>query len=293
MFGPTNMVKTALVALSVLAIPSVLSFSVTFRLETQNAKHISYRTSLLSSSCCFGTSKDDQFDLENSGTLMPKTTFGAEAVPEGQRPTNEYLDLIRQPLFDWASQETGSMGLGLRLAAVYAAFFAVVCYPIAGATYTQDGYLLQKIAASHVGSLSVIVVLLLRLYSGWGYIGSRLKSNIIEYEETGWYDGDFEEKDDTEKARDLFLYNSDVKPVEDRLKLFTIATASFWVASCVGLNVATAAKPVFNEYDPDLLERLTYDDKLAGVAAKESNGRPTYCDSRYYRAVANGGQGCN
>jgi hypothetical protein len=26
---------------------------------------------------------------------------------------------------------------------------------------------------------------------------------------------------------------------------------------------------------------------------EQSNGRPTYCESRYYRAVANGGQGCN
>jgi hypothetical protein len=34
-------------------------------------------------------------------------------------------------------------------------------------------------------------------------------------------------------------------------------------------------------------------DKLSDVAAKASNGRPTYCDSRYYRAVAGGGQGCD
>jgi len=34
-------------------------------------------------------------------------------------------------------------------------------------------------------------------------------------------------------------------------------------------------------------------DKLSDIAAKESNGRPTYCDSRYYRAIAGGGQGCD
>lgn len=50
-------------------------------------------------------------------------------------------------------------------------------------------------------------------------------------------------------------------------------------------------KPMFNEYDPEMLKTLNYDDKRAGVAAELSNGRPTYCDSRYYRAVANGGQG--
>lgn len=39
---------------------------------------------------------------------MIETSFGAEAVPEGQRPVNEYLDLTRAPLFDWASEETGT-----------------------------------------------------------------------------------------------------------------------------------------------------------------------------------------
>jgi hypothetical protein len=29
----------------------------------------------------------------------------------------------------------------------------------------------------------------LRLYLGWAYIGNRLFSATVEYEETGWYDG--------------------------------------------------------------------------------------------------------
>jgi hypothetical protein len=166
------------------------------------------------------------------------------------------------------------------------------CYPISGATFTQDGYLVQKLAASNVGAISFLLLILLRLYTGWGYVGSRLKSKVIEYEETGWYDGDIEFKTDSERQRDLFLYSSNVKPVEDRLKLVAAACSLFWVVSTVGLNVVISAKPMFNEYDPDLLERLRYDDKLAGVAAEQSLSRPTYCDSRYYRAVANGGQGC-
>jgi hypothetical protein len=39
------------------------------------------------------------------------TAFGAEIVPEGQRPVNEYLDMRRAPLFDWASEETGTVGV--------------------------------------------------------------------------------------------------------------------------------------------------------------------------------------
>jgi hypothetical protein len=166
------------------------------------------------------------------------------------------------------------------------------CYPISGATFTQEGYLLQKLAASNVGAVTLVLFLLARLFSGWGYVGSRLKNKVIEYEETGWYDGDIEYKSEPERQRDMFLYQSNVKPVEDRLKLFSAIAGVFWLLSCTGLNLAISAKPVFNEYDPKLLEKLQYDDKLAEVAADQSFSRPTYCDSRYYRAVANGGQGC-
>jgi hypothetical protein len=43
--------------------------------------------------------------------LIPETSFGAEVVPEGQRPVNEYLDMRSSPLFDWASNEAGSKGV--------------------------------------------------------------------------------------------------------------------------------------------------------------------------------------
>ena len=41
----------------------------------------------------------------------PETSFGSEVVPEGQRPVNEYLNMKSAPLFDWASQETGTKGV--------------------------------------------------------------------------------------------------------------------------------------------------------------------------------------
>mmetsp|Transcript_10733 Transcript_10733/g.29604 ORF Transcript_10733/g.29604 Transcript_10733/m.29604 type:complete len:277 (-) Transcript_10733:231-1061(-) len=228
----------------------------------------------------------------NNDELSPETAFGAEVVPEGQRPVNEYLNMIQAPLFGWASQDTGTNGLLLRLGILYAVVFGLVGYPIAGATFTQDGYMLQKIAASNVGSFGLVLVVLIRLYSGWGYVGSRLRAKEIEYEETGWYDGTTEPKTESEYKRDKFLYQSKVKPVEDRLKVITLSAAALWVGSCVALNAATSMKPIFNQYDPAILERLQYDDSLTDVVKEQSFGRPTYCDSRYYRAVANGGQGC-
>jgi hypothetical protein len=46
-------------------------------------------------------------------TLVPETSFGAEMVPEGQRPVNEYLDVIKSPMFGWASEESGTNGVSL------------------------------------------------------------------------------------------------------------------------------------------------------------------------------------
>ena len=48
---------------------------------------------------------------EDGDSLTPLTSFGAEVVPEGQRPVNEYLDMRRSPLFGWASEEVGTQGV--------------------------------------------------------------------------------------------------------------------------------------------------------------------------------------
>jgi Conserved in the green lineage and diatoms 27 len=137
-----------------------------------------------------------------------------------------------------------------------------------------------------------VLILSIRLYSGWSYVGSRLTSKVIEYEETGWYDGDFQLKTEAEKKRDKFLYNDQVKPIVSRARNFVLGIAGLWVASVIGYNVSLQSKPIYDQYDPQVLERLRYDDRLADKAASNTAGRPAYCDSRYYRALANGGQGC-
>ena len=84
-----------------------------------------------------------------------------------------------------------------------------------------------------------------------------------------------------------------VKPIVDRLKAAGLGLAAVWLASVVAFQASASYKPIFEQYDPKVLERLRYDEKLADESAMNSGGRPTYCDNRYYRAVANGGQGCD
>jgi hypothetical protein len=76
------------------------------------------------------SNKNNNNNNNNNGNrrspLRPETTFGAENVPVDFRPSNEYLNLVRQPTFGWASQECGDSGLAIRLAIVYAGFFFLV-----------------------------------------------------------------------------------------------------------------------------------------------------------------------
>lgn len=41
--------------------------------------------------------------------------------------------------------------------------------------------------AGCLGSLVVVVLVVLRIYLGWAYVGDRLLSAAVPYEETGWY----------------------------------------------------------------------------------------------------------
>jgi Conserved in the green lineage and diatoms 27 len=239
---------------------------------------------------------DDSRSTTNNASpaaFRPETNFGSENVPEAQRPINEYLDVTNQPFFTWARDSQSNFDLFVKFALFYMIMFAAICYPISGATFTQDGYLLHKLVSSNVGAMFVTMLLLLRVYTGYDYIGQRLQSKYIEYEETGWYDGDVETKTKTELLRDRMLYTSQVQPIVDRLKLFVTVGTTYFIGSVILLNVVLTKYPVFDQYDPDVLNRLSYDDKLADSAAINTNGKPAYCDSRYYRAIANGGLGCN
>ncbi len=58
-----------------------------------------------------GTTKETALAAKEKDDYLPEVSFGAESVPDGQRPVNEYLDLRQAPLFDWGSNEVGGNGV--------------------------------------------------------------------------------------------------------------------------------------------------------------------------------------
>ncbi len=61
-----------------------------------------------------------------------------------------------------------------------------------------------------LGALLVVAVAVLRIYLGWAYVGDRLLSAAVEYEETGWYDGQIFVKPPEVLARDRLLGSYEV-----------------------------------------------------------------------------------
>ena len=57
-----------------------------------------------------------------------------------------------------------------------------------GSVYFKTS-LLRYILLSFFSSLSIPLLISIRLYLGWNHVFKRLTSERVEYEESGWYDG--------------------------------------------------------------------------------------------------------
>ena len=71
-------------------------------------------------------------------------------------------------------------------------------------------------------SLMFPILILLRQWLSWLYIYKRLNSENIEYEESGWYDGQVWEKPIDWRAKDLLIAQHQIKPILKHLKMIII-----------------------------------------------------------------------
>nr|XP_028962592.1 uncharacterized protein ycf36 isoform X2 [Malus domestica] len=139
-------------------------------------------------------------------------------VPPEQQPINEYQNLSASFPFSWAAGDL--VEYCSRLIATGSCFALLVGLPVAsfGALGgPQSDPLRQSLYAVSSGFL-VVTLAVVRMYLGWAYVGNRLLSATVEYEETGWYDGQ-------------------VKPVLSRLKTTLVFLAAS-ILSCVLLLVS-------------------------------------------------------
>lgn len=248
----------------------------------------------------------------SSMDLNEDSLFDEEmAVPKDQRPVNELKNLQEAPLYSWA--ELSDAEYARNLFALWLFFFVFIGGPISAQTYPTDTQFLQFLLAGGCGAVVPVVLCTLRIYLGWSYVGDRLLSAVVEYEETGWYDGQIWVKSPEVLARDRLLGSYKVKPTLARLKNTMLASAGILALSSFLLGGVLTFEPEEAKLERAPVPRITSeglvyrtdgsgdsqygtnvlkgDDNAAAAEAAATRGMPAYCGDRYSRAMA-GGTGC-
>lgn len=125
-----------------------------------------------------------------------------------------------------------------------AGFFGGVGVPVSAATFKWATEPVPFLAAASIGSTLVVTVVLLRLYLGWSFVGNRLLSATVEYEETGWYDGQVWVKTPQVLMRDRLLNNYTVLPAMRRIRRSLLASSAACVTSVLLLQSSAHADAV-------------------------------------------------
>ncbi|XP_024011576.1 uncharacterized protein LOC18017442 isoform X2 [Eutrema salsugineum] len=130
-----------------------------------------------------------KFGAGNSEPQPPPPLPEADCpVPPEQQPINEYQSLSSSFPFSWASGDLVEYSSRLFVTGASFAFFVglpVSWFGSVGPEYEP----VKRILAAGSSGIFVVTLAVVRMYLGWAYVGNRLLSATVEYEETGWYDG--------------------------------------------------------------------------------------------------------
>ncbi len=102
-------------------------------------------------------------------------------VPKEQQPTNEFIELSKSKIFSWPKTKKS---LILILIKFWIGAFVLFLIISSGSAYFKTS-LLRYILLSLFSSLSIPLLISIRLYLGWNHIFNRLISEKVEYEESG------------------------------------------------------------------------------------------------------------
>jgi len=208
------------------------------------------------------------------------------AVPADQRPVNELKALRDSDMYAWASLEQGDFTI--RILVLYAVFFGLFGAPVASFSFPISEQPIEFLLSASAGSAVVVAVALLRAYLGWTYVGERLESAVVEYEESGWYDGEIYVKSSEVLARDRLLVSYQVEPALAKLKNSLVVCGLATGLSSLGLSIVLRA-------DVDQAPAITSsqyqyrgDDEEDGedVDMDAAQGRLEKCKDKYFLATA-------
>ena len=140
-------------------------------------------------------------------------------VPREQQPTNEFIELSKSIIFSWPKTKKS---LILVLIKFWLGAFVLFLVISSGSIYFKTSTL-KYILLSLFSSLSIPTLILIRLYVGWNHVFKRLNSEKVEYEESGWYDGQVWIKPLVLKEKESLIASIEVKPIlKNLIQIFSI-----------------------------------------------------------------------
>ncbi|MBO6970338.1 MAG: CGLD27 family protein [Prochlorococcus marinus CUG1431] len=140
-------------------------------------------------------------------------------VPKEQQPTNEFIELSKSKIFSWPKTKKS---LILVLIKFWIGSFLLFLVISSGSVYFKTSTL-RYFLLSLFSSLSIPLLISLRLYLGWNHIFKRLTSEKVEYEESGWYDGQIWIKPLVLKEKEALIASIEVKPIlKNLIQVFSI-----------------------------------------------------------------------
>ena len=149
-------------------------------------------------------------------------------VPKNQRPLNEFNSIRNSWIISWPFLERNIFYRKLIFTWL---FISPVSFTISyGSDYLRNN-IFEFIFISLASSLIFPILILIRQWLSWVYIYKRLNSENIEYEESGWYDGQIWEKPIDWRAKDLLIARYQIKPILNHLEVLIILLTSFILSS--------------------------------------------------------------
>ena len=130
-------------------------------------------------------------------------------VPREQQPTNEFIELSKSIIFSWPKTKKS---LIVALSKFWLSTFVLFLIISSGSIYFKTS-ILKYILLSFFSSLSIPLLISIRLYLGWNHVFNRLTSEKVEYEESGWYDGQVWKKPLVLKEKESLIASIEVKPI--------------------------------------------------------------------------------
>ena len=149
-------------------------------------------------------------------------------VPLNQRPLNEFNSIRNSWIISWPCLERNIFYRKLTFSWL---FITPVSLTISyGSDYLKNN-IFELIFLSFTASVAFPIFILIRQWLSWVYIYKRLNSEKIEYEESGWYDGQTWEKPIDWRAKDLLIAQHQIKPILNHLKVIILILISVVISS--------------------------------------------------------------